>query len=186
MYPHHPTSTLFPYTTLFRSGNRRYSRLETCATTDRRASHISLLSISCHHRRLPKRMTKLYASGSASRFQQFREAFNVKHAAAPGTAASLLQHGPEFCVGRQCRIRRKLRMRTAPGQNSRSFFRRETSLAFADNIHAPFEFVWVNDDADPVAVAHFANRPAGERFRAGMTDARAGGDAGKTRVGHQR
>src|SRR5438552_18947795 len=61
-------------------GKRRYSRLETCATTDRRASHISLLSISCHHRRLPKRMTKLYASGSASRFQQFGEAFNVKHA----------------------------------------------------------------------------------------------------------
>src|SRR5256885_9899502 len=60
------------------------------------------------------------------------------------------------------------------GQNSRSFFRRETSLAFADNIDAPFEFVRVNDDADPVAVAHFANRSASQSFRPDVADARAG------------
>ena len=71
-------------------------------------------------------------------------------------------------------------------QNPRAFLRRETARAFADEVDARFEAIAIDMNADQVAVHEFADRSAGQAFRADVADARAGGDAGETRVGQQR
>src|SRR5580765_1194441 len=114
------------------------------------------------------------------------DAFHIKHAAAPGAAADCLQRGPEACVVRQRRVRRKARMWSAPCENLRAFLRRETALAFANKINAPFKFAPVDDDANPIAGAHLADRSARQRFRTDVPDASAGRDTRETRVGQQR
>src|SRR5438477_3613681 len=95
----------------------------------------------------------------------FDDAFHIEDATAPGAAADSLQRGPQACVGRQRRVRREPRMRITPLQNLRAFLWRETALALANQINAPFEFAPVDDDTNPIAVAHLANRPARQRFR---------------------
>src|SRR2546425_8874978 len=89
----------------------------------------------------------------------FDDAFHIEHATAPGAAADFLQRGPQACVGWQRWVRRKAGMGSAPRQNLRAFIRRETALAFANKINVPFEFGPVDDDANPITVAHLANRP---------------------------
>src|SRR5262249_14434500 len=48
---------------------------------------------------------------------------------------------------------------------------------------APFETIAVDDDLDTVTVLHLADRPAGERLGADMTDARPRRDAAEPGVG---
>ena len=72
------------------------------------------------------------------------------------------------------------------GQHLRAFLGAESSVAVADEVDAAFELVAVDDDLDAVAVAHLADRAAGQRLRADVADAGAGRDAGEAGVGQHR
>src|SRR5690242_15425506 len=74
----------------------------------------------------------------------------------------------------------------ATRENLRAFAWRETAPAFTDQIHTPFERVPIDHNTNPVAITHLPDRPARKRLWPDVTDARAGGDAGETRVRHQR
>ena len=53
----------------------------------------------------------------------------------------------------------------------------------ADEIERAGQLSRIDHDANPIAVAQFADRAAGQRFGADVADAGAGADAGKPGVG---
>ena len=55
-----------------------------------------------------------------------------------------------------------------------------------DQVERPFELDPVDDDPDEVAVAELADRPAGQRLGADVSDAGAGGNAREPGVGQDR
>ena len=59
-------------------------------------------------------------------------------------------------------------------------------FAFTGEIHRAFTAISVYDNADDVAVQNFPDRPACETFGADVTETRAGGKTGESRVGQQR
>ena len=67
-----------------------------------------------------------------------------------------------------------------------SLIGREFPLGRSHQIDAPCELTLIDDDADPIAVPHLADRSAGQRFRADVPDARSRADTGEPSVRHDR
>src|SRR5205814_1841879 len=61
--------------------------------------------------------------------------------------------------------------------------RRARRVGRPDEVDAPLQPHAIDDDTDAVPVAEFADRAAGERFRADVADARPGRDAAEPGVG---
>src|SRR5258707_7290828 len=103
--------------------------------------------------------------------QQLHDALDVVDAAPPGSAADLLQRRPKACVVRQGTMWRQVPSRFSLRQDSCAFLGAETPFSFADEVNASFETRAINDDANEVAFAHFADRPVRQRFRSDMPNA---------------
>src|SRR2546423_929689 len=96
--------------------------------------------------------------------QLFENGIGVIDAATPGAAPSLLESGPEPGVIRQLRGGREVFPRGTAGENPGAFFWRARLSIFADEINAAFQPLPINDNSNPIALAQFANRAAGQRF----------------------
>src|SRR5213592_3901030 len=79
----------------------------------------------------------------------------------------------------------KILARRAAGQATRPLFNAEKLLAFAHEIDRAFEPVAVDDDANAIAVAQFADGAARQGFGANVADAGARRDAREAGVGEE-
>src|SRR5437867_840001 len=107
---------------------------------------------------------------------------HVVDTAAPRPAAHLLERGPQPRVVGQIGIGREIGARRARREQARALLDADVAIAVADDIDRSLQAVAIHDDLDQVAVLHFADGAAGQRLRADVTDARAGGDAGEAGV----
>ena len=112
---------------------------------------------------------------------------DVVDASAPCAAARILQRGPQARVVRQLGIGREVGARRplAPGFASPA----STPIATPSSptrLTDAFERVAIDDDLNEIAVAQLADRPARQRFRRHVADARARRDAAEPRVGEHR
>src|SRR5262245_8576997 len=121
-----------------------------------------------------------------SRLERREDVFRIVYTSGPRAAAGALACGPGACVRRQSRVRREIFSRWASGQDLSAFFRCETAIAFADQVERAFDADRIDVNSYRVAVQNFPDRSAGQTFRSDMSDARAGGQAGESRVGQQR
>jgi hypothetical protein len=114
------------------------------------------------------------------------DGLDVVHASAPRAAAHLLERRPEARVGRKLRIGPEVGARSPRREHARALVGAERASAVADQIDRPLEPMTIDHDLDEIAVLDLADRAAGERLRAGVSDARSGRDAGEARVGQHR
>ena len=77
-------------------------------------------------------------------------------------------------------------MRRALRQEPRSVVGRDLVFGRSHHVDPAMQVDAIHFDPDQIAVAHLGQRPAGQRFRPDMPDARSGADAGEPRVGHDR
>src|SRR5207302_5588077 len=111
---------------------------------------------------------------SAGPAERGDDRIDVVDAAAPGTAAHVLEGGPEPGVGRQVGIGCQIRARRPRRQDARPLLGAEPQLAVAHEVDAPFEAVPIDDDLDQVPVQDPPDRPSRERLRPDVADARTG------------
>src|SRR5262249_37405152 len=122
----------------------------------------------------------------ASAPERGHDRVDVVHAAAPRSAARLLQRRPQPRVVRDVGVGGKIGARQAGREHARALLRRERAAVFADEIDRALEPVAIDDDTDRVAVSNAADRPAGERLGADVADAGAGRNTGEARIGDHR
>ena len=72
------------------------------------------------------------------------------------------------------------------GEKPRAFLGRAALLGGSDEINRVFNAIAVYVNANDVAVQHFAERSARQRFRANVADAGSGRETRKARIGQQR
>ena len=109
---------------------------------------------------------------------------DVVDAAAPGAAADALQRRPQPRVVGQRRVGGQIGARGARPAAACLARGRARRCRVADEIDAsPSSCRQSIDDLDQVAVAHFADRPAGQCLGPDVADAGAGADARETGVG---
>src|SRR5205085_30349 len=108
------------------------------------------------------------------------------NASTPRPAAGVLERGPEFRVVGKFWMCRQIFARGTLLKNQCAFLGGNFAAGRADEIHASFQFISVDDDANRVALAQFSNRATSQRLRADVTNARAGRNAAEARVGDER